>query len=164
LSLGFCNHSPPCPRCGLRRCCTSGVTALTPPGAPSSMFYIDGGRSRTFSSGTSWIPNGDRWWPLPEIPAAPPRGPAIDVFNFSGGRCRPATPTGAHHRRLQLRWWPLSDMSAAPPGVPPSMSPTLVVATAGHVDSTPRGPSLMPSTSVVAAIRHADGTPQGAHH
>jgi hypothetical protein len=39
-----------------------------------------------------------RWWPLPDLPTAPPRGPAIDVFNFdgdpaidvfnfSGGRC-----------------------------------------------------------------------------
>jgi hypothetical protein len=28
-----------------------------------------------------------QWWPLPDPPAAPPRGPAIDVFyNFSGGR------------------------------------------------------------------------------
>jgi hypothetical protein len=70
---------------------------------------------------------------------APPRGPAIDVFNFGGGRCRkshqhppggpqstpstsveaavgPADSTsqGARHRRLQLRWWPQSDMLPAP--------------------------------------------------
>jgi hypothetical protein len=30
-----------------------------------------------------------QWWPLPDPPAAPPRGPSIDVlYNFSGGRCR----------------------------------------------------------------------------
>jgi hypothetical protein len=30
-----------------------------------------------------------RWWLLPEILAASPRGPAIDVFfNFSGGYCQ----------------------------------------------------------------------------
>jgi hypothetical protein len=23
-----------------------------------------------------------RWWPLPDIPTAPPWGPAIDFFNF----------------------------------------------------------------------------------
>jgi hypothetical protein len=27
-----------------------------------------------------------RWWPLPKLPAAHPRGPAIDIiFNFGGG-------------------------------------------------------------------------------
>jgi hypothetical protein len=28
------------------------------------------------------------WWPLLEIPAATPKGPAIDVFNIGRGRCR----------------------------------------------------------------------------
>jgi hypothetical protein len=56
-------------------------------------------RSRISSSGTS-------------------RGPAVDVFNFGGGRCRtlPPAPHGAHHRRLQLRRWPLSDLAASTPG------------------------------------------------
>jgi hypothetical protein len=79
-----------------------------------------------------------RWWPLPGMPAAPPRGPAIDISNFGGGRCRtcqehptgglpltsltlvvavvgPAasTPQGACHRHLQLQWWPLSDIPPA---------------------------------------------------
>jgi hypothetical protein len=30
-----------------------------------------------------------RWWPLPDPPTVPPRGPAIDVFfNLGGGCCR----------------------------------------------------------------------------
>jgi hypothetical protein len=46
------------------------------------------------------------------------RGPAVDVFNFGGGRCRtlPPAPHGVHHRRLQLRRWPLSDLAASTPG------------------------------------------------
>jgi hypothetical protein len=40
-----------------------------------------------------------RWWPLSEIPTATPRGPAIDVFNIGGGRCRTyrQNPLGARH-------------------------------------------------------------------
>jgi hypothetical protein len=60
-----------------------------------------------------------RWWPLPELPVAPCREPAIVVLiNFGGGRCRSSRqhPQGAHHQRLaQLRWWPLSELPAAPP-------------------------------------------------
>jgi hypothetical protein len=29
-----------------------------------------------------------RWWPLTDLVASTPRGPAIDVFNFGGGRYR----------------------------------------------------------------------------
>jgi hypothetical protein len=29
-----------------------------------------------------------RWWPLPDLPSAPPMGPAINVFNIAGGRCQ----------------------------------------------------------------------------
>jgi hypothetical protein len=72
-----------------------------------------------------------------------PQGPAIDVSNFVGGRCRtcrqhppggppstsstlvvvaagPAasTPQGARHRRLQLQWWLLPDLPQAPPKGP----------------------------------------------
>jgi hypothetical protein len=71
------------------------------------------------------------------------RGPAIDVFNFGGGRYRtcqqhlpgglpsmsptpvvaatgPAAsnPQGARHRRLQLRWWLLLNLPPAPPRGP----------------------------------------------
>jgi hypothetical protein len=142
----------------------SGSPALAPPRGPiTDVFYVDSGHSQTFNSGTSWIPDGDRWWPLPEIPAAP-RGPAIDISNFGGDRCRtcrqhppegppstsptsvvaaarPAASTsqGAHRRCLQLRWWPLLDLPPAPPGGPPSMFSTLVVAAVGPAASTPQG-------------------------
>jgi hypothetical protein len=58
-----------------------------------------------------------RWWPLPDLPPAPPRGPVINVFNFGGGRYQ----TYRQH----------------PPGGPPSTSPTPLVAAARPVDSTP---------------------------
>jgi hypothetical protein len=105
-----------------------------------------------------------RWWPLPDLPPAggppstsstpvmaaarnpnsTPRGPSIDISNFSGGRCRTCRqhPQGGHHRRLQLQWWPLSDLPPALPRGPPSTSPT----------------------PVVAAVRPAASNPQGAHH
>jgi hypothetical protein len=92
------------------------------------------------------------------------RGPAIDVSNSDGGRCRtcrqqppegppstsptpmvatagPAasTPQGARHQRLQLWWWPLPDLPPAPPRGPPSTSPTPVVAAAGLAASNPQG-------------------------
>jgi hypothetical protein len=81
------------------------------------------------------------WWPLSDLPAAPPggplstsptpmvatagpasstpRGPAIDVAISDGGRCR------AYRRH--------------PPESPPSTSPIPVVATAGPNGSTPQG-------------------------
>jgi hypothetical protein len=62
-----------------------------------------------------------RWWPLPDLPTAPPRGAAIDISSSGGGRywtCRQHPPGG--HRRLQLRWRPLPDLPPAPPGDQPS--------------------------------------------
>jgi hypothetical protein len=156
LFLGFCNHSPPCPRGGLCRHCASGSLALAPPGGPSSMFL------------RSWWALSDlqlrhlmdpRWEPVvapssmsstlvvaaagpchqhptdggPAIdvfnfsggrcrtlPPAPPRGPTIDVFNFSGGHCRTCRqhPQRVRHRRLQLRCWPLPDLTASTPQGP----------------------------------------------
>jgi hypothetical protein len=103
-------------------------------------------------------------WTQPDLPPAPPRGPAIDVSNSGGDRYRTycQQPPWVHHRHLQLRWWPLPDLPPAtprgptidvsnsgggrywtyrqhPPGGPPSMSPTLVVAAAGLAASTPQG-------------------------
>jgi hypothetical protein len=51
-----------------------------------------------------------------DLPPAPPRGPAIDIFNFGGGRCRTCRlhPQWVRHRCLQLRWWSLPDMPGAP--------------------------------------------------
>jgi hypothetical protein len=34
-----------------------------------------------------------RWYPLPDLPPAPPGGAAIDVFNFGGGRLGSAVST-----------------------------------------------------------------------
>jgi hypothetical protein len=63
-----------------------------------------------------------RWWSLLDLPPAPPRGPAIAVSNFSGGRC-----------------WTYHQHS---PVSPPSTSSTLVVAAVGDTDSTPRRPAI----------------------
>jgi hypothetical protein len=63
-----------------------------------------------------------QWWPLPEIPTAPPRGPAIDIFYIVGGRCQ------------KYRQHPICGL--------PSASSTSVVATAGNTNSTPRGPVI----------------------
>jgi hypothetical protein len=131
------------------------------------------------------------WWPLSNPPAAPRKGPAIDVFfNFVGGRCqtRQQHPQGAHHRRLlQLRWWSQSDPPAAPPRGPPSMSSSSsVVAAVGPVVNFPMGlginvffnfgggrcrirrqhlsrgpPSTSSPTSVIAAVGSTGSTPKG---
>jgi hypothetical protein len=96
-----------------------------------------------------------------------PRGPAIDVSNFSGGRCRTCRqhPPGGRHRRLQLRWWPLPDMPTAP-----SRGPAIDVSNFGGGccrtcrQHPPGGPPSTSSTSMVAAVRHASSTPQGAYY
>jgi hypothetical protein len=153
------------------------------------LFHVDGGRSRTLSSGTSWILDEDRWWPLLEKPPAPPKGPTIDVSNFGGGRCRiyRQHPWGARHRRLHLRWWSLPNLAAStlrgsaidvfnftsdrcrtlpspPPGGLLSTFSTSVVAAAGPCRQHPLGglPSTS-STSVVAAVGPCRQHPLGAH-
>jgi hypothetical protein len=48
---------------------------------------------------------------------SPSRGPAIDVFNFDGGRCRSTDDTsegGRHRYLLHLQCWLLSDFSQHP--------------------------------------------------
>jgi hypothetical protein len=95
-----------------------------------------------------------QWWLLPDPPTAPPKGPAFDVFcNFSGGHCRTRwqQPQGAHHRCfLQLRWCPLSDPPTAPLK---TSSSTLVVAAAGLVSNTRKGPAIDVLQQVVAVAR-----------
>jgi hypothetical protein len=86
-----------------------------PPRGPTiGIFNFGGGRCRTYlkhplrgpplTSSTSVVaaaklaartPKGAhrrrlqlQWWLLPNLPPAPPGGPAIDVFGFGGGRCR----------------------------------------------------------------------------
>jgi hypothetical protein len=63
-----------------------------------------------------------RWWPMSDLPSALPRGPAIDVFNFGGGRYRICRqhPQVAHHRRyLALMVGAHGPLAPAPPGGSP---------------------------------------------
>jgi hypothetical protein len=112
-----------------------------------------------------------RWWTLPDLPSAPPRGSTIDAFFIlGGGRCQtrrqhtlggPPSMTSStsvvnaaelansaakgtrHQRLLQPRWWPLSNPPASPPGGPPSMSfSTSVVDAAGPAGSASQGPAI----------------------
>jgi hypothetical protein len=171
----------------------AGHAGSTPQGAHHRRFQLGGGCSRTCRQ----HPQGAchrrlqlRWWPLLDMPAAPPRGPIIDVFNFGGGRSRTyrqhpprgqlstsltsvvvavglaaSTPQKARHRRLQLRWWPLPGMPAAP-----LRGPAIDVFNFGGGrcrtcrQHPPRGPSSTSSTLVVAAVGPAASTPQGARH
>jgi hypothetical protein len=119
-----------------------------------------------------------RWCPLPDLATSTPRGPAIDIFNFGGGRCRtlplapprgpPSTfstsvvtaagpchqhPQGARHRRLQLRWWLLSDLTVSTlQGARHRRLQFRWWSLPDLAPSTPRGPPSMYSTSVVAAV------------
>jgi hypothetical protein len=82
-----------------------------------------------------------QWWPVSDLPPAPPRRPAIDVFNFGGCHCRtcrlhppwglPSTsstsgppapaPPGAHRQRfLALMVGAPGPPAPAPPRGPPS--------------------------------------------
>jgi hypothetical protein len=124
--------------------------------------------SRIFSSGTSRGPavdvfnfGGGRSQTCRQHPQG---GPAIDIFNFGGGRCR----TYRQH----------------PPGSPPSTSSTSMVVAVELVASTPQGahyrrlrhrwwllPDMLPapargalwtsSTFLVATVGPAVSTPQG---
>jgi hypothetical protein len=144
LSIGIYNHSPPCLRAGSIGVALPDLQLRHLLGGRRRHFYVDGGRSQTFSSGTSLIPNGDRWWPLPEIPLAPPMGPVIDVFNFGGGRC------------WTYRQHPL--------GGPPSMSSISMVAAVGPIASTPQGPAINVSNFGGDRYRSCRQHPQGPRH
>jgi hypothetical protein len=103
-------------------CRTHFILPWTPEGPPSmSSTSVVAGAGPTAST-----PQGARhqrlqlrWWPLSNLPTAPPRGPTINVSNSAGGRCQ----TCRQH----------------PLGGPPSTSPILVVAAAGPAASTPQG-------------------------
>jgi hypothetical protein len=115
-----------------------------------------------------------QWWPLPNLSAAPPRGPpSTSSSNFGGVCCRTRWqhPQGAHHRRLlQFRWWPLPELLTAPPMGPainvffklrwwplsdPPTAPTGSTPLPGGL------PSMSSSTSVVTAAGPAGSTPRG---
>jgi hypothetical protein len=93
LSLGFYNHSLPCLRGGLRWRCTPGPSAPAPSGACCRHFYVDGGRSRTFNSGTS-------------------QGPAVNVFTLVVGAPGPLAPAplGGSLSKFSHWWWALPDL------------------------------------------------------
>jgi hypothetical protein len=99
-----CRTLPPAPPGGLHSTSSTSVVATVGP----CRQHPQGSRHRHLQL---W------WWPLPDLAASTPRGPAIDVFNFGGGRCRTLLP--------------------APPGGPPSTSSTLEVAAIGSAASTP---------------------------
>jgi hypothetical protein len=188
LSLDFCNLHRPARGAGPTGATLPDLQLRHLPGAHHRYFYVDGGRSRTFSSKTSWILDGDRWWPLSKIPAAPPRGPVIDVSNFAGRRCWTCRqhlqgptidvsifggscwrtcrqhPQGPRHRRLQLQWWPLPDMPAAPLGALLLTSSTSVVGVPGHADSTLQGPAIDVINFGGGRCRTCRQHPLGGHH
>jgi hypothetical protein len=134
-----------------------------PPSTPSTPVVVDAGPAASTPQGppstsppsvvvtarpTASSPQGARrrrlqlrWWPLPNLPTATPRGPTIDISNSGGGRYR----TCRQH----------------PPGGPPSTSPTLVVATAGLPTATPRGPAIDVSNSGGGHCRTYRQHPQG---
>jgi hypothetical protein len=108
------------------------------------------------------------WWPLLDSPAAPHRGPAIDVFyNFGGGRCRtrqqhPQGTTidvffnfGGGRRRTHRQ--------RPPGGMPLTSSSTFMVATTAPASSTPQGARhrCLLQTTLVAAAGPTGSTPRG---
>jgi hypothetical protein len=102
------------------------VGAPGPPGVPSLMFLsVFGGRFWTSSSSNFW-------------------GPAIDVFNFSGGRCQ----TYCQH----------------PQGPPPLTSSTSMVATVEPAASTPRGPTVNVFIFIGGRCQTYRKHPPGARH
>jgi hypothetical protein len=139
----------------------AGHAGSTPYGPAINVFNFSGGRSRIYRqhpsggppsmSPTSVVVTAGlavstpqearhqrlqlRWWPLPDMQATPPRGAAIDVFNFGGGRCW----TCRQH----------------PPGGPPSTSLT----SGPPAPAPPRGPL---STCFLALMMGASGHPAPA--
>jgi hypothetical protein len=63
-----------------------------PPGGPPSMsstlVVATAGPAASTPQGVRHRRLQLRWWPLPGLPPAPPRGLYIDVFNLGGGRGR----------------------------------------------------------------------------
>jgi hypothetical protein len=117
----------------------AGPAASTPRGPPSTSPTSVVAAARHVSS----TPQGAHhrrlqlwWWPLLDLPAAPPRGSAIDAFNFGGGRYRTC------HQPIDVSNFGggrCRTYRQHPPGAPPSTSPTSVVAPAGPAGSTPQG-------------------------
>jgi hypothetical protein len=93
LSLGFCNHSPPCPRAGSASAALLDLQLRHLSRARHRRFHVGGGRSRIFSSGTS-------------------REPTVDVFTLVVGAPRPSAPAppGGPPSTFSRWWWVLWDL------------------------------------------------------
>jgi hypothetical protein len=80
-----------------------------------------------------------QWW-LPPVYRQHPQGPAIDVFNFGGGRYQQHPQGACHQLLLHLHWWLLSGFGKHPQGAAidvwvnlvPAASIFLVTPTRGH--------------------------------
>jgi hypothetical protein len=126
-----------------------GSTPRGPPSMSSSTLVVDA--AGPTSSSTQGAHDRrllhPRWCTLPDLPAAPPRGPTIKIiFSISGGCCRThrqCPPRARHQCRLQHWWWTLLNPPVVTLGGPPSTS------------------SL---TSVVDATRSIGSALQGASH
>jgi hypothetical protein len=93
--------------------------------------------------------------------ASTPRGPAIDVSNFSGGRCRTCRqhPQGPAIDVSNFGGGRCRTCRQQPSEGLPSTSPTPVVAAVGSSDSTPRWPVIDVSLNLVPAARIFLATP-----
>jgi hypothetical protein len=79
------------------------------------------------------------------MPPAPHRGPAVDVFNIGGGRCRTChqrLPGGPTIDVFNFGGGCCQTCRSTPTGAPPSTSSTSVVAAAGLAVSTHRAPPI----------------------
>jgi hypothetical protein len=154
-----------------------GDTSSTPKGPAIDIFNFGGGHYRTYRQHPQGVCHRrlQLWWCLlPDLLPAPPRGLAIDVFNF--WTCSSSTLWISDGDQ----WWPLSEIPTTPPrgpaidvfnfnggrcqtcrqhppGGPPSTSSTSVVATAGPVACTPHGVCHRRLQLLDLQLRHLPG-------
>jgi hypothetical protein len=99
---------------------TSVVIAIGPATSTPDVFNFGGGRCQKYRQHPQWARHRGlqlRWWPLPDLPPAPP----ADVFNFGGGRCqkyRRHLPVSHRRRFLVLMVGAPGPPVPAPPGGP----------------------------------------------
>jgi hypothetical protein len=113
-------------------------------GAAIDASSFGGGRCRTCRQhppGGSPLTSSHQWWPLSDLPPAPPRGPAIDVSSFGVAAAGPAasTPRGAAVDVSNIGGGHCRKSRQQPPGGPPSTSPPSVVVATRPIASTPQG-------------------------
>jgi hypothetical protein len=111
-----------------------------------------------------------RWWPLSDLTASTPRGAAIDIFNFGGGRYRTLPPAPRRGPAINVfNFVDIFTLMVGPPG-PSSVAPHgSRTGTGGGrcrtMPAAPPGPRRKrhelwwwPLLDLTAS------TPQGAHH